>query len=160
MGVFLYIGIYTLLYEQAFLAQGSVEGSARLQAMAAHSNYTYNQGAAPYCLGTTAASAAPVPDGAKYTILPGDQYQLDGGVAYAQRACQYADANQVILTWDVAAARSPFAEPSVLSLALGSQSGAAADVNRIAPGGSAWSCAAHLPATPWLALPTSALFFS
>ena len=118
----IYVVLYVLILQQAYLAQATQVGSVRLQLRSPASAYRWPT-APPYCLGTTAADISAKPAG--YAVLPGAMYSFNGGTAFPQRLCRFADSFNAL----------PLTEPSALFLPT------EARVTRQAATGGAAACA-------------------
>jgi len=133
----LYVVLYVLILQQAYLTPAALVGSVRLQLRAPSAAARWPGGRAPYCLGTTPADlAANAAAPAGYAVLPDARYSFRGAV-FPQRPCRFADSFSAL----------PLAEASALFLPTearvtvqAAQGGAAACANLTAP-----ACAAFLP---------------
>ena len=106
IGIALYVVLYTLILQQAYLRPAELVGSVRLQLRGPTTSARWPGGAAPYCLGTTAAALAANPSAPPgYAILANNFYSYQGA-AFPQRPCRYADAFNAL----------PHAEPDALFL--------------------------------------------
>ena len=133
----IYVILYVLLLQQAYLTPAALVGSVRLQLRAPDAAARWPGGRAPYCAGTTPAHLAANPAAPPgFAVLPGGRYSYLGA-AFPQRPCRFADSFAAL----------PLAEPSALFLPTEARAtpqtaaaGAAACANLTAP-----ACGAFLP---------------
>ena len=97
----IYVVLYVLVLQQAYLSQASLVGSVRLQLRSPAPAFRWAK--APYCLGTTPADFAASATG--YQVLPGSRFSYNGAV-FSQLPCRFADSFNVL----------PLTEPSALFL--------------------------------------------